>query len=160
MFGIFKKNKEIEIFSPMSGIKKELSDVPDNVFSEKMLGDGAAVLPNSKEIYCPVTGVITDITDTKHAFCIITDDKTEILLHIGINTVNLKGEGFKVFAKVNDRISAGEKIAEVDLELLKKHGIPLDTPVLVMEPEHYEIKQNNIENLCGGKDVLFTLRKI
>ncbi|MBR4890620.1 MAG: PTS glucose transporter subunit IIA [Clostridia bacterium] len=160
MLGIFKKNKEIEVFSPMNGTKKELSSVPDKAFSEKMLGDGAAVLPNSKEIYSPVTGVISDITDTKHAFCIVTDDNTEILLHIGINTVNLKGEGFKVFVKANDRISAGEKIAEVDLELLKKHSISLETPVLVMEPEHYEIKQNNVENVCGGKDILFILRKI
>ncbi len=159
MFGILNKKKEFSVLSPMSGMAKELKDVPDEAFSEKLLGDGAAVLPDAGIIYAPVSGEVVDITDTKHAFCITAEDGTDILLHVGINTVNLKGEGFTVFVKVGDKVKAGEKLAEVDLALLKKHGLSFDTPVLLTEPEHYEILHVSTGKMVGAEDVLYTYKK-
>lgn len=160
MFEVFKKNKEIPVYAPMDGEVEAISDVPDEAFSEKMLGDGAAILPDSGNVFSPVDGVVADVTDTKHAFCITTDDGSDLLLHIGVNTVNLKGEGFEVFVSNGDRIHVGDKIAQVDLELLKKYGLPLDTPVLLTEPENFEIVKTNSGKMRGGKDVLFTYKKM
>lgn len=159
MFGVLKKKKEIPIYAPMSGIAIPISEVPDEAFSEKMLGDGAAIKPDNGDIFSPVNGTITDITDTKHAFCITTDDGTDVLLHVGINTVNLKGEGFEVYVSSGDHIKAGTKLAKVDLELLGKYNIPSVTPVLFTETDKYEILNVNTGKVHGGEDVLFTYAK-
>lgn len=160
MFKSLKKKKEMKVVSPTDGVAVELSKVPDEAFSEKMLGDGYAVAPIRGDIYSPVTGMVTDITDTKHAFCITSDDGAEILLHIGINTVNLKGEGFTVFVKEGSKVTQGERIAEIDLDLLKKHEMCIETPVLICNQEKFAICETADGELKGGKDTLFTYKKI
>ncbi len=160
MFKSLKKKKEMKVVSPSDGVAVELSKVPDEAFSEKMLGDGHAVAPTKGDIYSPVTGTITDITDTKHAFCITTDDGAEVLLHIGINTVNLKGEGFSVFVKEGEKVTQGERIAEVDLDLLKKHELCIETPVLICNQDKFSICDTASGDIKGGKDTLFTYKKI
>ncbi len=160
MFGKQKNAKETEVFAPMNGTSKDIVFVPDEAFSEKMLGDGMAIVPDDGTVFSPVNGTIEDIPDTKHAFCITTDDGCELLLHIGINTVNLKGEGFSVFVSNGDRVRVGDKLARVDLELLKKHNLPLDTPVLMTEREKLHIVTKHTGKIQGGKDVLFTYQKL
>lgn len=157
MFGM--KKKEQAVFAPMSGKILALSSVDDPAFSEKMLGDGAAILPDSNEIFSPVDGVITDITDAKHAFCITADDGTELLLHIGINTVTLKGEGFSLFVSAGDHVCKGDKIAEVDLSALQKSGLSSQTPALLTEFEKVHVVQVKEGTVRGGKDVLFTYKR-
>ncbi len=157
MFGM--KKKEQTVFAPMSGKILALSSVDDPAFSEKMLGDGAAILPDGNEIFSPIDGVITDVTDTKHAFCITADDGTELLLHIGINTVTLKGEGFSVFVSGGDHVYQGDKIAEVDLSVLKKSGLSPQTPVLLTEFEKVHVVKIREGTVRGGKDVLFTYQR-
>lgn len=159
MFGLSKKEKPFIVCAPMNGVAKRIEDVEDEAFREKLLGDGAAVIPDSGEIFSPVSGVVADITDTKHAFCITTDDGVDVLLHVGINTVNLKGEGFRVFVKPGDRVVAGDKLAEVELSLLKTHNMPFDTPVVLTESEKYEVIKVASGELRGGCDTLFTYRK-
>lgn len=158
MFGK-RKEKEYEVLSPMSGTAKQLEAVEDEAFAEKLLGDGAAVVPQSGMIFSPVSGVVEDITDTGHAFCITTHDGVDVLLHVGINTVNLKGKGFCILVKSGDTVAAGDKLAEVDLSLLKKHGMPFDTPVLLTEPEHFEITRIASGEVRGGSSVLFAYKK-
>lgn len=160
MFGISKKEKEYAVYAPMSGEIINIQDVPDEAFAEKMLGDGVAILPESGEVVSPVSGVIEDITDTKHAFCIRTDDQTEILLHIGINTVNLKGKGFEVLVSSGDHVSVGDKLAQVDLALLEQHGLPLYTPILLTETDKYTIHKVDNKQVDAGKNVLFTYQRI
>ena len=159
MFGL-KKQKERAVYSPADGVAIKLSDVPDDAFSQGILGLGAAVIPKTGNIYSPVDGEIIDITDTKHAFCITADDGTEILLHIGVDTVKLKGEGFDVKIVSGDKVSAGTKIAEVDLGFLEKNSIPKHTPVILTEAQNYNITQVHEGNVTGGKDVLFLYKKI
>lgn len=159
MFGL-KKQKERAVYSPADGIAVKLSDVPDEAFSQGILGFGAAVIPKSGNIYSPVDGEIIDITDTKHAFCITADDGTEILLHIGVDTVKLKGEGFDVKIVSGDKVKAGMKIAEVNLEVLEKNSIPKHTPVILTEAQNYNITQVHEGEVLGGKDILFLYKKM
>lgn len=160
MFDFIKKQKEMAVYAPMDGVAIKLNDVPDEAFSEKILGDGAAVIPENGNVYSPVDGEIIDITDTKHAFCITTNEGTEVLLHIGIDTVKLKGEGFNVKILSGDKVKAGSKIAEIDLEVLKKNNMKLETPVILTEPENYKITQVHEGVVSGGRDVLFLYKKI
>ena len=160
MFGFGKKQKEMEVYSPMDGVAIHLEDVPDEAFSEKVLGDGAAVVPCNGNIYSPVDGEILDITDTKHAFCIKADGGTEMLLHIGIDTVKLKGEGFKIKIKSGDIVKAGTKIAEIDLDILEKNGLARHTPVILTESQNYKITHVHDGKVTGGQDVLFLYQKI
>lgn len=159
MFGL-KKQKERAVYSPADGIAVKLTDVPDEAFSQGILGLGAAVIPKTGNIYSPVDGEIIDITDTKHAFCITADDGTQILLHIGIDTVKLKGEGFCVKIVSGDKVKAGTKIAEVDLEVLEKNSISMHTPVILTEAQDYNITQVHEGKVFGGKDVLFLYKKL
>ena len=124
-------NKLLKIHSPLNGTVEKLDNVPDQVFSERVLGDGCAVIPTDGKIYTPVDGEISSIAETNHAYGFSSDDGLEILVHFGLETVALKGEGFKPLVAVGDKVKKGDLVAEVDIELLKKKGINLITPVLV-----------------------------
>ncbi len=128
-----KSSKTAPIISPVSGKIVELEKVPDKVFSEKTLGDGCAVIPNDGVIYSPVDGVVSSIAQTKHAFGFTSDDGIEVLVHFGLETVSLEGNGFDVSVSVGDRVKVGDIIARVDIELLKRHNINLITPILISD---------------------------
>ena len=121
------------VASPLNGRIIPLEKVPDPVFSDKVLGDGCAVIPADGKIYSPVDGEISSIAETKHAYGFSSDDGLEILVHFGLETVALKGEGFTSHVEVGDKVKKGDLVAEVDLSVLKKHGIDLTTPVLVCD---------------------------
>ena len=131
----FKKDKSGEILLPVDGKIIELGEVPDKVFSDKLLGDGAAVMPEKNVITSPVSGKIVQVFDTKHAYTITSDDGLEILIHIGLNTVELKGEGFEALVKEGDRVAAGDKLAIVNLEDIAERGYMLYTPVVITNME-------------------------
>lgn len=121
----------LTVLAPVSGQIIALEQVPDSVFSDKILGDGIAIIPEDDKIYSPVSGTVTTIFPTLHAYGFTTAEGIDILVHVGLETVSLKGEGFKVYIKEGDLVKAGELIAEVDLEYLKSKGISSTTPVLV-----------------------------
>lgn len=116
------KKKEKSLNSPVSGKIISIDKVPDSVFSQKILGDGFAVIPSNGNILSPANGTISQVSETLHAYCIDSSDGLEILVHIGIDTVNLKGEGFSPLVKTGDKINRGEPLASVSLETLKNHG--------------------------------------
>ena len=128
-----KQSKQTKqpIASPLRGRVVPLSELPDPVFSDRILGDGCAILPEDGNIYSPVDGVISSIAETRHAYGFLSQDGVEVLVHFGLETVSLGGEGFRSFKKEGDKVAKGEKIAEVDLSLLKARGISLLTPVLI-----------------------------
>ena len=114
------------ILSPLDGRVIPLEEVPDEVFAEKVLGDGAAVIPENGNIYSPIDGEIVAIPESLHAYGII-----EMIVHFGLETVNLKGEGFSPKVKVGDRVKAGQLLCTADMDFLKSKGINTVTPVLV-----------------------------
>lgn len=125
------KQAKQPIASPLRGRVLPLSEVSDPVFSDRILGDGCAILPEEGNIYSPVDGVISSIAETRHAYGFLSRDGVEVLVHFGLETVSLGGEGFRSLKKEGDEVKRGEKIAEVDLALLKEKGISLLTPVLI-----------------------------
>ena len=116
-----KENKsvEVQIYAPLSGEIVNIEDVPDVVFSEKIVGDGIAIRPNGNKIVAPVDGVIGKIFETNHAFSMESKEGVELFVHFGIDTVELKGEGFTRVAAEGQSVKRGDTVIEFDLALLE-----------------------------------------
>ncbi|MCI8838571.1 MAG: PTS transporter subunit EIIC [Hungatella sp.] len=121
----------LKILSPATGTVIPLEQVPDPVFSQKIIGDGVAVIPTEGNIVSPVDGEVASVAETLHAYGFRTADGLEILIHVGLETVGLKGECFEVFVKPRDKVKAGDPVARVDLKFLEEKGINPVTPVLL-----------------------------
>jgi len=115
-----------------------LEEVPDEVFSNGILGKGAAIVPEEGCVYAPFDGKIASVFDTKHAICLVSDDGMELLIHVGIDTVNLEGKPFTAVKDAGDRIKKGEKLLEFNIEEIKKAGYETVTPVLVGNTDNYK----------------------
>ncbi len=129
MFDLFKKEKFMTAIA--DGSILDISLVPDKVFSQKILGDGFAVIPSGGSFASPVSGTVADVTETKHAYCINSDDGLEVLVHIGIDTVELRGKGFEALVKSGDRVEAGKPLARADLKLIENEGYNTTSMVVV-----------------------------
>ncbi|QUW22461.1 PTS transporter subunit EIIC [Sporosarcina sp. Marseille-Q4063] len=116
--------------SPIQGEIKPLSEVPDAVFAEKMMGDGFAIVPSEGTIVSPVNGKVVSLFPTKHAIGILSDSGREILIHVGIDTVKLEGKGFEALVAQDDRIEIGQPLLQVDLEYIKEHATSIITPII------------------------------
>lgn len=148
------------ILAPLTGKVVPLEQVPDAVFSQKILGDGVAIIPEDGKIYAPVNGEVASVAETLHAYGFTSDDDLEILIHIGLDSVALKGEGFTSYVQVGDMVKAGDLIAEVDLEFLKSRNVPTITPVLICDDAD-ELPMHTVEgNVTAGKDTVITLGEI
>lgn len=137
-----KKNKssisDDMIYAPVDGKLIDLSKVEDNIFANKVMGDGFAIEPTSNLFYSPISGVVETVFPTGHAFGIRRNDGVEVLVHIGVDTVSLKGKGFFSKIKQGDQINATDILAEVDLDLLKKEGYPITTMVIMTNHTPFE----------------------
>lgn len=147
MIDFFKK-KIISVKSPVEGEVINISEVPDTVFSEKMVGDGFAVKPSNGSVMAPVSGKVVQIFPTNHAFGIETKEGLEILVHIGIDTVDLEGEGFSRSVEVGAKVKVGDEIIRVDLDILKSKGKSCITPVVITSPN----KVKSMELSYGNND--------
>ena len=127
--------KPIVIYSPVTGIAADLSTAPDEAFAQKMMGDGAVVKPTGKTVCAPEDGEVTFVFDTKHAIGFVTDSGISMLLHMGIDTVKLNGDGFKVFVKNGQKVKKGEPLMELDLAFLNQQAPSMVSPVLCTELE-------------------------
>lgn len=125
-----KKKKNETIYNPINGTLKELAQVSDPVFSEKMMGDGFAITPKVGELYAPVNGTISSVFPTKHALGIITKNGLEVLIHIGIDTVELNGGPFEIFVKEGENVTPATKLASIDLPLLAEKEKENDVMVI------------------------------
>ncbi|MGD6903303.1 glucose-specific PTS transporter subunit IIBC [Bacillus infantis] len=125
------EHKGEDVFvSPIKGEIKPITDVPDAVFSGKMMGDGFAIVPSEGTIVSPVDGKIVNLFPTKHALGLLSDSGREILIHVGIDTVNLKGKGFETLVKENDRVEKGQPLLKVDLDFVKENAPSIMTPIV------------------------------
>ena len=151
--------KNLSVLAPVSGKIIALEQVPDPVFSGKTLGDGVAIIPEDGKIYSPVDGTVTTVSTTLHAYGFTTADGVEILVHIGLETVSLKGEGFKVYIKDGDTVKKGELIAEVDLTYLDRKGISVISPVLICDGAENMTMDTANGKASAGKTEIITLTK-
>lgn len=138
--------EKIELCAPVSGTVKALSDVPDKTFAEKVLGDGAAIVPEEGKVYAPADGTVANIMDSKHGIMFVTDSGAEVLIHIGLETVNLKGKYFKSYVSDGDKVKKGTLLVEFDLEAIKGEGYNLITPMVVTNISDY------IKAVCMEKE--------
>ncbi len=153
-----KQNVLTTVLAPLTGKAVSLSEVPDPVFAEKVIGDGIAMIPEDGKIVSPVDGEISSIAETGHAYGFTADNGLEVLVHVGLETVSLKGECFKVYAKAGDKVKAGDLIAEVDLNLLKEKGLNSISPVLICSDlEEKEILYTE-GNVKAGESVVLTVK--
>lgn len=127
--------EKVAIFAPADGHILELEEVNDPVFSEKLMGDGYALRPSGKEVYSPIDGEVVMVAGTKHAVGIKTKEGLEVLVHMGIDTVALDGKGFELFVKECDSITKDDKIATMDLDLIKSEGKETDIMVIITNSE-------------------------
>ena len=141
IFDIFKKSKKEDkkgIVSLTNGELLDITKVPDEVFSTKMMGDGFAIKSNDGIIVSPVDGKIGVVFETKHAIIIESTEGKEILIHLGIDTVNLKGEGFEVFVNVGDEVKAGDRLVKMDVEFIEANAKSSISPVIFTNLESNE----------------------
>lgn len=129
MFGFLKK--ELKLIAPIDGKTIDLSAVPDPVFAEKMAGDGIAIDSTGDTIVAPCDGTLSLIFKTNHAFAITLDNGIELLVHIGLDTVSLDGQGFERLAEEGQKVKTGTPIVKIDRSFIEGKGISLITPVLI-----------------------------
>ncbi|PJI09087.1 MULTISPECIES: PTS sugar transporter subunit IIA [Clostridium] len=130
MLGLLKKSSS-DIVAVSNAIMFPIEEVKDQVFSQKLMGDGVAFKLLDNTISSPCDGEITTIFPTGHAFGITRSDGVEILVHIGIDTVNLKGEGFTILSSQGKKIKHGEPVIKLDLDLLKQKNVDLSTMLII-----------------------------
>lgn len=141
--------------SPLSGKVLPLSDVPDKVFSSGAMGKGLAIDPEKGELIAPADGEITTIFPTGHAVGLTTKDGIEILMHIGMDTVELEGQGFETFVKQGDQVKAGDLLVRFDIEAIKAAGYSVITPIVITNTEHFaDVLELNQEELIASEDFL------
>ncbi len=122
-----------KFISPIKGKVIELSEIEDQVFGSGMMGKGFAIVPESGDVYAPVSGTIAALFPTKHAVGIKSDDGLEVLIHFGMDTVTLNGEGFKSFVKQGDKVKTGDKLLSIDLESVRTKVPSIETPIVFPE---------------------------
>ncbi|MCY6485305.1 PTS glucose transporter subunit IIA [Clostridium aestuarii] len=157
MFGFFKK--KFNIVAPVDGKVIELSKVPDEVFAQKLAGDGVGIDSISDIITAPADGKLTLIFNTNHAFAMTLDNGVEILVHIGIDTVELKGEGFERLVETGSRVNSGEPIIKINRQLIKKRGYSLVTLVLIANMDVIDKIDYNLDTqVKSGKNIVFNYK--
>ena len=143
-----EKQKDATLYAHMNGTVVPMEDVEDEAFAECILGEGVAVEPDEGKLYCPADGTVDNVFDTRHAIGIITDDGAELLLHIGINTVQLNGKHFTVHVEQDQPVKKGDLLISFDMDAIKAEGYLLTTPMIVCNTDDYsEVKPL----LSGGK---------
>jgi sugar PTS system EIIA component len=131
----FKKKKVVTLASPLTGTSVGLDEVPDPTFAQGFIGDGIAIKPTEGLLVSPCDGTVAYLIDTYHSAIIMHDSGIEVLMHIGVNTVQLKGEGFKPHVKTGDRVKQGQLLIQFDIQAIEGAGYPTITPVIIANAE-------------------------
>ena len=148
-----EKTRAVEsIYAPLTGKRIPLIDVPDPTFSEKMMGDGLAIDPTEGKVVAPIDGEVTLTFPTKHAIGLKSKSGIEILIHIGLETVNLDGEGFEVHVNEGDQVSIGDPLVTFDFELIKRKAASVITPIIITNGDKIEnLEKTGEESVIAGE---------
>ena len=153
MFG-FLNRKVREVKAPVDGEIVSIESVNDEVFSQKMAGDGVAIVPISNVFTAPIDGTISKIFVTNHAFSIKSKKDLEVIVHIGLNTVNLNGKGFERLASEGDEVSCGDEIIKVDLNFLKENNIDTITPIIISDESIFKTIEKKLNIVKEGDTIM------
>lgn len=144
----------IVISSPVTGKVVDLKEVPDEVFAEKMMGDGIAIIPEEDTVYAPENGEVILVFETKHAIGYRTASGVALLIHVGVDTVNLKGEGFTSYVKVGQKLKKGDRMLKIDREYIEKNAKSIITPIICTELMDYQrVKMLGQGNVKAGEAI-------
>jgi PTS system glucose-specific IIA component len=157
MLNPFKKKTSESVYSPVAGRLVSLDEVPDPVFAKRAVGDGFAVMPADGSFRSPVDGELVLVAETGHAFAVRTSAGAEILVHIGIDTVTLKGEGFVTLRKVGETVARGDIIITCDLDSVSTKVPSMLTPVILANG--FEFTMSQPELTADGEPVMTVRRK-
>ncbi|MGI8313548.1 PTS sugar transporter subunit IIA [Halobacillus mangrovi] len=155
LFG--NKEKSVSLSAPVTGEVVVLEEVPDPVFSQKMMGEGVAVDPSKGEVLSPVDGEIVQLFPTKHAVGIKTKSGVEILIHIGLETVAMEGEGFEAYVSQGDKVKAGDKLITFDMGLVKEKAKSTVTPIIITNSDDFNVELNAEKQVTAGTTNLMTV---
>ena len=145
----------MEILAPVTGRVVPLKEVPDEAFSEGMAGEGAAILPSEGgEVVAPVSGELVKLFEGGHAFGIVTDGGVELIVHLGLDTIELQGRGFDKLTVEGDRVESGQPIVRFDLPAVRATGYNPVTPVVVANADEFRVSGLKSEEVTAG-DVIF-----
>lgn len=151
--------QKVEIAAPLSGTVKPLGECSDEAFSTEVLGKGVVILPENGIVMAPFDGVVENLFSTRHAIALTDKTGCNVLIHIGMNTVRLDGEGFKAFVKQGDTVKKGDKLLEVDINTVKAKGYSLETPVLVTDADQYaDVVEMAGQTVKAGEPLLTVLK--
>ena len=153
-----KAHREIQIFSPLSGEVIPLSSVNDETFAEGIMGEGCAILPSDDRVYSPVSGLIIAFFETHHAITILSEEGAEILIHVGKDTVELKGKHFTPLKKVGERVKRGEALLSFNRKAIAEAGYDVTTPITIANSSRYTLSVTESKTVIAG-DLLCTLEE-
>ena len=160
--GFFKKlfGKPMnEFFAPVVGKAVPVSQVPDPTFAEELLGKGIAIEPAEGKVYAPCNATVDMMFETGHAVSLVADCGAEVLIHVGLETVTLKGKHFTIHAANGDKVKKGDLLIEFDLEAIKAEGFNVITPMLICNSGDYGTFKTNVGKAVTNADVVIELAK-
>lgn len=153
LFGKGKEvNKNIKIYAPLTGEYVKIEDIPDTVFAQKMMGEGFGINPTEGEVASPIEGKVDNVFPTKHAVGLKADNGLELLVHIGLDTVQLDGEGFKVLVESGDTVNVGDPLIRFDLEYIKNNAKSVISPIIITNSDQTEsLHLEDVEAVVKGE---------
>ncbi len=154
-----KKDTGITIGSPIKGEVVNITKVPDPTFAECMLGKGVAVIPSEGKVYAPADGEITVLFDTLHAVSMVTTEGVEVLVHVGLETVGLGGNGFEAHVKSGDTVKKGDLLISMDLEKIKEAGCEIISPIIICNTDDYADVLQVTEGNVNLQDDIIKIKK-
>ncbi|MCU9612801.1 PTS glucose transporter subunit IIA [Caldibacillus lycopersici] len=147
-------SKTVQLAAPVSGKYLEIQEVPDPVFSKKMMGDGIAFEPSEGKVVAPVDGEIIQVFPTKHAVGIKAANGAEILIHIGLETVSMNGEGFTAHTSEGKKVKQGDVLITFDLDLIKEKAASTITPMIITNSDDMTIEKQAHETVAAGEHLV------
>lgn len=153
-----QSTRKVCLYAAQTGEAIPMEKVPDDVFSQKLMGDGIAIIPRDTKVVAPIAGKVAVIAETKHAYAIMAEDGTEVLIHIGLETVKLHGKGFEPLVKVGDQVEVGTPLCKVEKDLING-DVPLYTPMIIVGSDEMIDLKFKTGNVVAGRDCVIEYKK-
>lgn len=161
MINLFKKKNEVVVHACVEGQLKDIKEVNDPMFAGELIGKGIAIVPSTNKVVSPANGTILMVFPTNHALGIQLENGIELLIHIGIDTVKLKGEGFNAYVQEGQSVKVGDLLVEVDFESVREKGYSTDTLMVVTSvKESYKIEYTEVNRRVKSSDEAFKILKL